>query len=134
MKIIPDFNIRGFMLTAAFFAGLGFGISAFALEHAYLIDLNSKTATELDTLGGNDSDASGINDAGEVAGFSNTAGGAYHAFITGHDGMGTRDLAPWAMGAMLLTSTMPGRWRVGLARLTALMLPTLSSPAPTGWA
>jgi probable HAF family extracellular repeat protein len=99
MKIIPDFNIRGFMLTAAFLAGLGFGISAFALEHAYLIDLNSKTATELDTLGGSDRDASGINDAGQVAGFSNTAGGAYHAFITGHDGMGTRDLGTLGDGS-----------------------------------
>ena len=39
-----------------------------------------------------DSYAFGINDAGQVVGRSFTAGGAHHAFITGPDGMGMRDL------------------------------------------
>ena len=36
--------------------------------------------------------AFGINDAGEVVGYSATAGGARHAFITGPNGAGMMDL------------------------------------------
>ena len=39
-----------------------------------------------------DSEAVGITDAGQVVGGFTTAGGAQHAFITGPDGMGMRDL------------------------------------------
>ena len=92
MKIIRGFKVRGFILAAAFSAGLGFATSASAQSHAYLIDLNSKTATNLGTLGGEFSSASGINDVGQVVGYSGTAGGATHAFITGPDGVGMRDL------------------------------------------
>ena len=48
----------------------------------------------LGTLGGDVSIAEGINDAGEAAGFSAFAEGnwRYHAFVTGPDGMGVRDL------------------------------------------
>ena len=92
MKRICNLNVRGFILAAAFFAGVGFGPRAHAQSHAYLIDLNSKTATDLGTLGGEFSSASGINDAGQVVGYSDTTGGATHAFITGPDGVGMRDL------------------------------------------
>jgi probable HAF family extracellular repeat protein len=69
--------------------GLGFGSHASAQQpqRAYLIDLNSGTATDLGTLYGYPSVAYGINDAGQVVGES---GG--HAFITGLDGMGMREL------------------------------------------
>jgi probable HAF family extracellular repeat protein len=95
MKIIRGFKVRGFILAAAFSAGLGFATSASAQvpnRVSYLVDLNSKTVTELGTLGGTYSEAFGINDAGQVVGRSDTAGGVYHAFITGPDGIGMRDL------------------------------------------
>src|SRR3954454_1061788 len=94
MKIIRGFKVRGFILAAVFSAGLGFGASASAQPHSYLIDLSSKTVTDIGNLGGIDTDtyAGGINDAGRVVGSSITAGGAFHAFITGPNGMGMRDL------------------------------------------
>jgi uncharacterized membrane protein len=53
MKIIRGFKDRGFILAAAFSAALGFGTSASAQQtHSYLIDLNSRTAIDLGTLGG----------------------------------------------------------------------------------
>jgi probable HAF family extracellular repeat protein len=93
MKIIPGFKAPGFILAAAFLAGLGFGTSASAQEGPYLlIDLNSKTVTDLGTLGATDSRAFGINNAGQVVGWSVPAGGTPRAFITGPNGTGTRDL------------------------------------------
>ena len=96
MKITPGLNVRDFILATVFFAGLGFGTSASAQYHSYLIDLNSKTVTDIGTLGGtgpNDYSAPrGINNAGQVVGWSYTVSGAQHAFITGPDRMGMRDL------------------------------------------
>ena len=52
---------------------------------------------DLGTLGGSDSAATGINDAGQVVGYSNTATGDYHAFITGPNGVGMTDLSSLAV-------------------------------------
>jgi probable HAF family extracellular repeat protein len=80
-------------LAAAFSAGLGFGAGASAQvpEHSYLIDLNTKTVTEIGALGSH-TWASGINEAGQVVGSFETAGGKFHVFITGSNGVGLRDL------------------------------------------
>ena len=108
MKIIRGFKVRGFILAAAFSAGLGFGtpVSAQTPWYLYLIDLNSKTATDLGTLGLDYTAAYGINDAGQVAGYSYTAGDAQHAFITGPDGAGMMDLNSLVdlPGGVILTS------------------------------
>jgi probable HAF family extracellular repeat protein len=48
--------------------------------------------TDLGTLGGDNSYATGINDAGQVVGDSRTAAGTTHAFITGPNGVGMTDL------------------------------------------
>ena len=74
MKIIRGFKVRGFILAAAFSAGLGFATSASAqVTHSYLVDLNSKTVTDIGTFGTDlSTDARGINDAGRVVGSSGT--------------------------------------------------------------
>lgn len=47
---------------------------------------------DLGTLGGTNSEANGVNDAGQVVGYSHTVEGATYAFITGPNGAGMRDL------------------------------------------
>ncbi|MEO9060515.1 MAG: PEP-CTERM sorting domain-containing protein [Nitrosospira sp.] len=79
------------ILTIAVGIGLGFVTSAFAQE-AYLLDMSTKKVTDLGTLGGDSSEAYGINDAGQVVGWSYTAAGQRHAFITGPNGVGMNDL------------------------------------------
>jgi probable HAF family extracellular repeat protein len=87
------FKVRSLILTVALIAGLSLGTHAAAQERSFLVDLNSKTATDLGTLGGNRTVARAINDAGQVVGTSETVGDwRTRAFITGPDGIGMRDL------------------------------------------
>jgi len=52
----------------------GFAFPAFGEEtHSYLIDLNNREVTLVGTLGGGYSIGNGINDAGQVVGYSYTA-------------------------------------------------------------
>jgi probable HAF family extracellular repeat protein len=80
------------VLAAALFAGLGLATHTAAQERSYLVDLNSNTVKELESLGGGRTVARAINDAGQVAGYSYTSAGNVHAFITGPDGVSIRDL------------------------------------------
>ena len=89
MKTLTGANLRSFLLAAAFLAGVGCATHASA--RSYLIDLNSRTATDLGPLG-RTSYAHGVNDAGEVVGKFIAGYGEVHAFITGPNGMGMRDL------------------------------------------
>ena len=95
----------------------GFASSALAQTRSFFVDLNSKEVTTLGTLGG-DSVAYGINDAGQVVGYSDTDNGQIHAFITGPNGVGMTDLGTLGGDYSTLPgSTTRGRWWV-IRRLT----------------
>ena len=66
MNIHHCYTLRNLILAAVL--TIGFASSALAQARALFVDLNSKEATDLGTLGGNYSYAYGINDAGQVVG------------------------------------------------------------------
>lgn len=94
VKTFVGFKIRGFILLATFFTGLSFGTSAFAQtllrEYQYLVDLSSRTTTRLYQSPFGDVFYRNINDAGQLVG--NVGEAPFHAFITGPNGIGMRDL------------------------------------------
>jgi probable HAF family extracellular repeat protein len=92
MKITRSSDVQGLMLAAALGIGLGFVSPVSAQQRAYIVNSNGKGLTPLGTLGGRNSNAFDINDAGQVVGSSNTAAGTRHAFITGPNGVGMTDL------------------------------------------
>jgi uncharacterized membrane protein len=79
MNIHHCYTLRNLIFAAVL--TIGFASSALAPTRSFFVDLNSKEAADLGTLG-RDSYASGINDAGQVVGYSYTDKGQYHAFIT----------------------------------------------------
>jgi probable HAF family extracellular repeat protein len=92
MKLARSFKVHSLVLAAALLAGLGVTRQAAAQERYYLIDLNSGTGTELGSLGAGQTTANALNDSGQVAGSSRTLAGNRHAFITGPEGKGMKDL------------------------------------------
>jgi probable HAF family extracellular repeat protein len=101
MKITNSFKAGGFVLAAALSAGLSFVSPAFGQTEvhpydpdiSYIIDTNSGELTLLGTLGGDSTRAYGINDAGQVVGYSTTTEeGQWHAFITDSNGADMTDL------------------------------------------
>ena len=88
---------------------------------------------DLGIVAGSYNEARGINDAGQVVGFyyGNTGVFSVHAFMTGPNAMGMKELDTWAVMLTLLASTMQGRsWvpRVVLFFWTGQAM--LSSPDP----
>lgn len=61
------FKVRHLILAAALITGLGFVNHANA-ETTFLVDLGSRTAIDLGTLGGNEGYARSINDVGQAVG------------------------------------------------------------------
>jgi probable HAF family extracellular repeat protein len=96
MTTIRASGIRSFVQAAIVSMALGFLLPAYAGTigtRAYLVDLNNNEISALGTLGGANTSPSAINEAGQVAGGSQTQ--PYfenHAFVTGPDGTGITDL------------------------------------------
>lgn len=98
MTLSHCFKVRSFILTVALISGIGLGFAppAFSQQnlYSYLIDTNNKTWTKLDLPQGGYADpgsARALNDFGQVTGELPTPTGP-HAFITGPNGVGIRDL------------------------------------------
>ncbi len=66
---------------------VGFSLIIGFSLHAFITGSNGIGMTDLGTLGGYHSGASGINDSGEVVGVADTAHGESHSFIFSHGGM-----------------------------------------------
>jgi probable HAF family extracellular repeat protein len=92
MKITKRYKIRSYILAATLFVCPCFIPHAAAQERSYLIDLNTRIATDLGGLGGSQTIARALNDAGQVAGLAAISGGASRAFLTGPDGRGIFNL------------------------------------------
>ena len=133
MKIARSATIQSLILAAALGIGLGFVSPVSAQDQSYIVDLNSKTVTDLGTLGGTSSSAYGINAAGQVVGQSYTAAGpSYHAFITGLNGVGMTDLGALGRYGSSATGINDAGQVVGEVTLEVCRLPL--SPAPMAWA
>lgn len=99
MIINHCFNFRSFTLAASLVTSLGFVTHATAQDQSFFVDLNSRTVTKLGSLFGESTVATGINNAGQVVGYSVTLGGSSRAFITGPDGIGMRELGTLGGGS-----------------------------------
>jgi probable HAF family extracellular repeat protein len=127
MKITPSSKIQSLMLVAALSIGLCFVSPVSA--RSYILDINSKTLTDLGTLGGDSTGAYDINDAGQVVGYSRTAAGDEHTFITGPNGVGMTDpnsLVELPAGIVLASAA--GINNMGQIIVYASTIPTIPEP------
>ncbi|MEO8767712.1 MAG: HAF repeat/PEP-CTERM domain-containing protein [Nitrosospira sp.] len=96
MKITRSSAIQSLVLAATLSSGLSFVSPVSAQQHSYIVDLTSKNVTDLGSLGTGDTNAQGINDAGQVVGSSYAPGSRdgenWAAFITGPNGVGMANL------------------------------------------
>jgi probable HAF family extracellular repeat protein len=95
MIINHCFKAAGFALAGVLSLAITCMPSALAQQEAigpgtYIIDTSTGKMTRIEI--GPWGSATAINDAGQVTGFSGALGGGGHGFITGHDGVGMRDL------------------------------------------
>src|SRR6185312_6914369 len=90
MKVTGNSRIQGFIPLLVLSTGLCFVSPAFAqLQRLYILDLNSNRLITF-VPHGMTGNATGINNAGQVAGY--TIKEYRHAFITGPTGAGRTDL------------------------------------------
>ena len=93
-SITYRFKLRRFVLATIMGAGLGAAVpvsAQTALTTSYLIDTNTWEATEI-AFPDRHTHARGVNDLGQVIGYTITAGRDQHAFITGPNGVGITDI------------------------------------------
>lgn len=91
MRKTYGFKVASLIVAATLLAGRGFITHAGAQERSYLIDSNSRAVVEIRNSGGEATRAYAINDAGQVVGWARFNGNT-HAYITGPDAVGMRDL------------------------------------------
>jgi probable HAF family extracellular repeat protein len=85
---------RNFVLAGALSLGLSFVSPTFA-QPAWIISATGEKPIKLGTLGGGSGPSTfptGINNTGQVVGSSTATDGQFHAFLTGSNGVGMRDL------------------------------------------
>jgi probable HAF family extracellular repeat protein len=122
MITISASKIRVFVLAAVLSLCLGLLSPAFAATvgtRAYLIDLNTKEVTALETFGGTWDIPFAVNEAGQVAGASQTPPPSqFHAFVTGFNASGIIDLGPGEAHGINDAGQVVGRTRTGQTFIT----------------